>query len=322
VLSGCPLKAGLYSATLTAFIVESRKKLTPDPSDEIVYYARQSVTLLAQISAQLAASGSPVPSTFVLPPPSFPDFRASQSDVRVNIYWFMSLVFSLSAALGATLVQQWVREYVHIFQRYSDPLKCARIRQFLYEGSLKWKMDVIVPLVPALIHVSLFLFFVGLADSLFNINIATAVTTTTVIVICGLGYLFSVIAPVCDAQSPYRSPLSGLAWHIFFRASRRKYKNHRGGKTQFINANMEDGRVQLAMTADDPNHRIHRDARAIEWVVDNLTEDSELERLVRNISYSFNSTWGKEVWNVIAEGRKDGSGAHPNEFVTAPQRAY
>ena len=45
----CPIKAGLYSATLTAFIVESRKKLTPDPSDEIVYYARQSVTLLVDL---------------------------------------------------------------------------------------------------------------------------------------------------------------------------------------------------------------------------------------------------------------------------------
>ncbi|KAH9993097.1 hypothetical protein BJV77DRAFT_944668 [Russula vinacea] len=194
-MEGVIIFAGLYSATLTAFIVESRKKLTLDPSDEIVYYARQSVTLLAQISAQLAASGSPVPSTFVLPP-AFPDFRVAQSDVRVNIYWFMSLVFSLSAALMATLVQQWVREYVHIFQRYNHPIKCARIRQFLHEGADRWKMDVIVNLVPALIHISLFLFFVGLADSLFKINTATAVTTTTLIVICALCYLLSVIAPI------------------------------------------------------------------------------------------------------------------------------
>ncbi|KAH8992118.1 hypothetical protein EDB92DRAFT_632994 [Lactarius akahatsu] len=40
----------------------------------------------------------------------------SPSDIRVNVYWFMSLVFSLSAALFATLVEQWVRDYMHVFQ--------------------------------------------------------------------------------------------------------------------------------------------------------------------------------------------------------------
>ena len=300
---------------MTAFIVESRKKLTLDPSDEIVYYARQSVTLLAQISAQLAASGSPVPSTFVLPP-AFPDFRVAQSDVRVNIYWFMSLVFSLSAALMATLVQQWVREYVHIFQRYNHPIKCARIRQFLHEGAERWKMDVVVNLVPALIHVSLFLFFVGLADSLFKINIATAVTTTTLIVICALCYLLSVIAPVWNAQSPYQSPLSGLfwaSWHVLFQL---KYKDHMTGESLPINANMTDGRVQLAMAADDSGRRKDRDAHAIEWIVDDLTEDSELEPLVRSIPDSFNSRWGKAVWHVVSTGEMHGSGAYSYNVVT------
>ena len=274
----------------------------PDPSDEIAYYARQAVTLLAQVSAQLAASGSPVPSTFVIPP-AFPDFRVAQSDIRVNIYWFMSLVFSLSAALMATLVQQWVREYVHIFERYSHPLKCARIRQFLQDGAHTWKMDVVVNVVPALIHVSLFLFFLGLADSLFTINIATAVTTTTTIVICALCYLFSVIAPILDAKSPYQSPLSSLFWYVSVHVGRRKYKDHVTGNAQPINTNMAEGRVQLAMAADDFGDRKDRDARAIGWILDNLTEDIELEPLVRYIPDSFNSPWGKAVWRAVSEGK-------------------
>ena len=286
-----------------------------------MYYARQSVTLQAQISAQLAASGSPVPSTFT-PPPPFPDFRVAQSDVRVNIYWFMSLVFSLSAALGATLVQQWVREYVHVFRRYSHPLKCARIRQFLFEGVEGWKMEVVVNLVPALIHVSLFLFFLGLADSLFHINTATAITTTTFIVICALCYLFSVIAPILDAQSPYQSPLSSLFWYVFLKASRRTYQDH--GKPQPISTNMAEGRAQLAMAVDPSGHRKDRDACAIDWIVDDLTEDSELEPLIRNIPESFNSTWGKDVWKVVEKGRKDSSGSSGARFlnvVSASQSA-
>ena len=170
---------------MTAFITESQKELTLGPSDEIAYYPRQAVVLLAQISAQFAASGSPVAPTVHFPP-AFLQFHAAKSDVRVNIYWFMSLVFSLSAALGATLVQQWAHEYVQFFQRYNHPLKRARVRQFLYEGANRWHMDLIVHVAPALIHISLFLFFVGLADSPFQIHVATTTTTTILIVICTL----------------------------------------------------------------------------------------------------------------------------------------
>ncbi|KAH9052791.1 hypothetical protein EDB87DRAFT_1570007, partial [Lactarius vividus] len=63
------------------------------------------------------------------PPPPH-SFNLNTSDVRVNGFWFMSLVFSISAALLATLVQQWVRDYMHVFQRYSSPLKGARLRQY------------------------------------------------------------------------------------------------------------------------------------------------------------------------------------------------
>jgi hypothetical protein len=226
----------------------------------------------------------------------------------------MSLVFSLSAALGATLVQQWVRKYVHIFQRYNHPLKCARIQQFLHKGADTWNMDVVVNLVPALIHVSLFLFFLGLADSLFNINTAAAVTTTTMIVICALCYLFSIVAPIRDPQSPYQSPFSGLCWHFFYKATKRKYRDHWTAKPQRISLNMSDGRAELSM-AHDPL-RGQRDVGAIEWIFDNLTEDSELEPLVRNIPDSFNSPWGKAVWN--SEKMHD-SGAHSSNVVTAPQ---
>ncbi|KAI0270096.1 hypothetical protein BGY98DRAFT_886518, partial [Russula aff. rugulosa BPL654] len=90
--------------------------------------------------------------------------------VRVNVFWFMALVFSLLAALLAILVQQWVRNYMHVFQRYSDPLKSSRIRQYLFEGCEGWYMPKVAEAVPSCLHISLFLFFAGLSDSLFNIN--------------------------------------------------------------------------------------------------------------------------------------------------------
>jgi Family of unknown function (DUF6535) len=170
------LQAGLFSASLTSFIIDKIRGLQADPAQQMVYYNQQTVALLAQISQQLSSLTPqiPIPST---PPPPYPAFSPSSSDVRVNAYWLMSLVFSLSAALIATLVQQWVRDYMQVFQRYSHPLKSARIRQYLCEGVDGWYMLVVAESVPGLVHVSLFLFFLGLGDSLLNLNTTVGITT-------------------------------------------------------------------------------------------------------------------------------------------------
>ena len=48
---------------------------------------------------------------------TYPGFNPKPSDVRVNVHWSMRLIFSLSEALLATLVQQWVRVYFQVFPR-------------------------------------------------------------------------------------------------------------------------------------------------------------------------------------------------------------
>ncbi|KAH9009107.1 hypothetical protein EDB83DRAFT_2681126 [Lactarius deliciosus] len=140
-----------------------------------------------------------------IPPPSYV-FDLYPSDVRVNVFWFMSLVFSVSA----TLVQQWVRDYMHVLQRYSNPLKSARLRQYLYEGAEGWYMPVVAASVPGLVHVFLFLFSLGLGDLLLNINTTVGVTTVLPITICAFLYMFTVFAPVVKPQAPFRNPFSGL----------------------------------------------------------------------------------------------------------------
>ncbi len=170
----------------------------------MVYYQQQNVALLAQISTQVSSIAPQVsiPST---PPPPFPQFTPDFSDVRVNVFWFMSLVFSLSAALLATLVQRWVRNYMHVFERYSNPLKSARLRQYLHEGAEGWYMPVVAEAVPSLVHVALFLFFLGLADSLLSLNTTVGVTTVIPISACGFLYVFSVFTPVIYPQAPFQN---------------------------------------------------------------------------------------------------------------------
>ncbi|KAH9062163.1 hypothetical protein EDB87DRAFT_1559453, partial [Lactarius vividus] len=198
--------AGLFSVSLISFIIDKLHDLEVDPAKQMVYYQQQNVALLAQISTQVSfiAPRIPIPS---IPTPAYPEFHPTSSDVRVNAFWFMSLVFSISAALLATLVQQWVRDYMHVFQRYSNPLKSARLRQYLYEGAEGWYMPLVAESVPGLIHVSLFLFFLGLCDSLFSLNTTIGITTIVPIAICGLLYVLSMVAaPIMDPQSPFQTP--------------------------------------------------------------------------------------------------------------------
>lgn len=277
----------------------------------MVYYLKQNVAILAQISQQVSSIAPQVaiPSA---PPPPFSAFSPSSSDVRVNVFWFMSLVFGLFSALLAILVQQWVRDYMHVFQRYSDPLKSARLRQYLHEGSEGWGMPVVAEAVPALLHVSLFLFFVGLCDSVLNINTTVGVSTIIPVGVGGSFYVFTVIAPVIYPQSPYQNSFSGIIWYLAQKFRWRRYRD-RGfdGELKSVSPNMAQGQMQLAM--EETEGRKGRDKRAIRWLVDNLTEDAEMDSFVTAIPGSFNVEWGVDVWKGVSkviddENKKSGNG--------------
>ncbi|KAI9456386.1 hypothetical protein BJY52DRAFT_563763 [Lactarius psammicola] len=236
-MDGVLLFAGLFSAVLTSFLVQSIQKLRPDPAQQSAYYQNQSLAMLALISQQIAANGSQVPGPSTPPPPYLAP-KPSSSDILVNICWLTSLVCSLSAALLAILIQQWVRSYMQVFQLYDHPLKRARFRQFFFEGAKG--MPTLAEAVPGLIHLSLFLFFIGLGDSMLDANATVGITTIVSITLCGCFYLYTVLAPVWNPQSPYRNPYSRLILYLL----RRFYYFLR---TRHTPMSMEADREQVVM---------------------------------------------------------------------------
>jgi hypothetical protein len=74
-----PIQAGLFSAVLTTFIVESYQQLQPDPQAAIV-------TALAETNALLLAmvAGQPAPT-----PAASIEFSPEYSDVLVNTLWYL-----------------------------------------------------------------------------------------------------------------------------------------------------------------------------------------------------------------------------------------
>ncbi|KAI0245968.1 hypothetical protein BJV78DRAFT_1136304, partial [Lactifluus subvellereus] len=179
---------GLFSATVAGFIIESYKQLQPNSSDT-------TVLLLAQISQQLAAlsSGNSISVPSGLPSQAF---RPSASAVRVNTLWFLSLVLSLTCALLATLMQQWVRRYLQVSQRWYAPYKRARIRTFFAEGVERFGLPRAVEALPALLHTSVFLFFAGLVDFLININHTVAFSLLSAVAVAASAYFLSTAHPL------------------------------------------------------------------------------------------------------------------------------
>jgi hypothetical protein len=216
--------------------------------------------------------------------------------MRVNAFWIVGLVCSLSAALLAILIQQWVRSYMQVFQRYDHPLKRARFRQFFFEGSEG--MRNLAKQVPTrLIHVSLFLFFLGLCDWMLNTNGTIGVTTIVPICLCGIFYLYSVTTHLTDLQAPYKTLFSGpipfliqTYQQLFVAGQWRPPKK------------FEAYREELVM---EEKERKKRDVRAVRWLVDNTTVNAEMEPLVLAIPGTFNTEWGREVWNDVSKERSD-----------------
>jgi hypothetical protein len=155
--------------------------------------------ILFVISQQLANNS--------LPPYQSVHYQTPQYAVIVNGLFFASLSCGLVVALVAVLALQWVANY-DIGLNTSSPRKRALQRQLRWSGILKWKMAEVIAFLPLLIFVSLFLFFIGIADWLWHMNRAIS---GIVIGGIGVGCLFYAITTLISALSidaPFRTPVS------------------------------------------------------------------------------------------------------------------
>ena len=185
---------------------------------------------------------------------------------------------------------------MQVFQRYDHPLKRARFRQFFFEGTSGMRKLAIQ--VPRLIHVSLFLFFAGLCDSMLHTNTTIGITTIVPIGLCGIFYLYSITTHLKELQSPYKTLISRP---IFFwiRKCQRLFGD-RKWRTLGTLKSFEAYREELVM---DEKERKRRDVRALRWLVDTTTVNAEMEPLVLAIPGTFNTEWGREVWKDVSDER-------------------
>ncbi|KAJ7659613.1 hypothetical protein DFH06DRAFT_401009 [Mycena polygramma] len=283
-MEGMLIFAGLFSASLTAFLIESYKTLSPDSGD-------QTVKLLAQISQQLA-SGSNGTAFPISPAPTF---TPSSTSLICNALWFISLGLSLTCALIATLLEQWARDFIHRADMRSAPLIRARIYSYLYYGMRRFNMHAIVDIIPLFLHASLLFFFAGLIAFLIPVNIIMTAIVAVLFVLVTTIYTILTFLPLRYTDCPYRTPLSGAFWPLFQRLRIIWTRRLRLPDAALnIGDSVRDETVVEVMTrnaTEDAPARKERDYHALVWTVKSLADDSELEPFVDALP---NVLWGQK----------------------------
>ncbi|KAI0795308.1 hypothetical protein BC629DRAFT_1286934, partial [Irpex lacteus] len=192
--------AGLFSAVLSAFLVESYQRLLPDTASQTLDSSTKSLLVMRHISLQMA---NPEYRPVALPEVMSSGFQPSEADVRVNVLWFASLVLSLTTASFSILVKQWLREYLAV--KNPSPLARLRLRHYRYPALEQWKVFEIAAFLPLVQQLALSLFFVGLCY--FTASVHESVGYTTLPLVTGWAFCFSMITilPVFFPRCPYRT---------------------------------------------------------------------------------------------------------------------
>ncbi|KAK7018893.1 hypothetical protein R3P38DRAFT_3556434, partial [Favolaschia claudopus] len=299
-MEGMLIFAGLFSAVLTAFLIESYKTLNPDPGD-------LTVLLLTRISEQIVASARGNASN-IPPPLGLNDGGTTRAALVCNALWFLSLGLSLSCALIATLLEQWAREFLHRTDIHSAPVIRARVFSFLYYGLRRFNMHAIVDIIPLLLHLSLLLFFAGLVAFLAPVHTGIALIAAVMLFIIATTYSVLTVFPLRYLDSPYRTPLTGLFWkffqyfkiqwsrhHLSSRPDEAAHSEIAGESMAAVHSETASETMVAAITrvaAKPSDERASRDLKALVWTVNSLADDTELEPFVDAIS---DILWGSRA---------------------------
>ncbi|KAG8823709.1 hypothetical protein FRC17_009253, partial [Serendipita sp. 399] len=186
--------SALFSAILTAFIIESMKIL----SREEVEAMRD---ILVTISHQLSNSSSP-------PHPNLTDFEAPGWAVRVNFLFICSLAINLVSSFLAVLALQWIRELDGGLTSAATPRDRALMHQFRLRGIKQFRFHLIFSVLPTGLLVALLLFMIGALIWFRQLSSSISWLLTGITIFMGSLFLGTALFAAISPLAPYRSPFS------------------------------------------------------------------------------------------------------------------
>ncbi|ESK85794.1 hypothetical protein Moror_2407 [Moniliophthora roreri MCA 2997] len=327
--------AGLFSAVVTAFVIESYQWLDEDPADT-------TVTLLMQlVSVQVNGSQSAFFEST--------QFKPDASSIRINVFWFLSLILSLTSALFGLPCKQWVREH----QRDTTtrtPGEALALRQLRRDSFGKWGVLSFLSALPILLEVALLFFFVGVLDLLWNRHrVPFAVCFVAISFSAGLYFLTALLPTLMVPRDqrddisdrrfnrlsyqficPYKSPQAWLVYRLssmilrpllkipaiddFLHEKARRFWDHIEWPASDWSSfdlwvvRQFDERVWLHFGGDSFNLKVY-ELRAFEWAVTMFCDSPSMIPHLQNVLETIPPSvavsailgrWDRTMWEAVS----------------------
>ena len=268
---------------MTAFLIESHKDLRqPDP-------AQESVQLLKRIATQSAGE---VWVAGVEP-------SIDPISICVNVFWFLSLVLSLTTALMGIVSLQWIRSHMQCLGKGADSLGLSYMHS---RGLHQSNIPLVFASLPVVLIFGLTFFLIGLIIFLFKLSWPVAIPVTFAVACTFTFLLITTLLPALqsfpsqppnDNQAPqtveppsdnqkcfpslYRSPQSSLFLRGTEWGSRSKiWLQHR--TKEFFDEQRLLGHLEPIRKGTEPKPFASDTIKALLSVQESRSAESEKER--------------------------------------------
>ncbi|KAJ7307902.1 hypothetical protein DFH08DRAFT_1051154 [Mycena albidolilacea] len=192
------VKAGLFSAVSSAFIIQIQPELQSDPNPiiqtNLLQLLVQNITGAAVPVIQMAGQTVPTTTTIIV--------------IAQSLLYF-SLFSTLLAALLAVLGKQWLLYYDSVGERGTIKERGLE-RQRKVDGLRRWKFDPVMQILPLLLQFALLLFAVGLSLYLWTVHPGIASMVLGLTAVGFISYSLTVISSMMSPDSPFQTSLSVL----------------------------------------------------------------------------------------------------------------
>ena len=212
----------------------------------------------------------------------------------------MSLVMSFVCAVGATMVQEWIRRFQLLTQPwYSSPRRCAHIRTSLSRDRFLEFVPAFLKSLNLLLHTSIYLFLAGLTFMPLSFNDPL---TSGVVAVCfglavlGYGFVLLGLGFRPRALFSYLVLLTYSRDVTFFRF--RCSPIPRWPTLLWSARKIEEDASTRAPTLD---------ADAMTWLLDSLTDEEDFEQLASGIPGFYKSAEVEDPAKVLEQANTDRS---------------
>ncbi|CAE7088373.1 unnamed protein product [Rhizoctonia solani] len=276
------LFATLFSAIVTAFVIESSHNLQPD-SAAITAAAVVDIVGILRNGSSAEDQQDPILRSLV-------DFQPTKNAFVVNFVWFISLCLSITVALLAGLVKQWSNSLR--WDRTAPPCNQARIRQARLNNLIRGRTELVISAIRVIMDAALGMFLLGLLVFLHDLSHDIYLAALVVTGLTMAFYFATTFAPYFVSFCPYETPVSsrkacGWLYQVYLALSNAFYRHILGDKSieaeaDFKNPMCPCEKKERKMAGTTDPDRLTGDA--LNWIILHSQKREPREMAIRAIA--------------------------------------